>query len=86
MQTSSPAVDLNGAMRPTAIRIESALAKFSAMLVDDHGFTQEEADRIRTVYLREKILKIDPIGGGFSLIHGAFLEADVLRRAARVEK
>lgn len=81
MRTSPKSPVTAEELRPTGIRIENALARFTAMLVENHGLSETEALLVRDVYLDEKILKIDPIGGGFAILHAAFLEADVLRRA-----
>lgn len=57
------------------------LSLFVEMLVERHNVTVEEAQKIESVYRREKILKYDVVAGGFTIIHSAFLEPLVLRNA-----
>lgn len=47
----------------------------------DLGFTRDEAHKILEVYRREKIVKLDAVGGVYRYSHGAFVDADVMRRA-----
>lgn len=57
-----------------AIRIENAHNAFVASVVEQFGYTKAEAEQILAVYLKHKIIKVNPVGGGYSLTHGAFWE------------
>lgn len=41
----------------------------------------EHAERVADLYLKERIASLDPIMGQFKIKHGAFLDADVIKRA-----
>ena len=45
--------------------------------------TLADAKHILEVYKREKVIKIDVVNGSWHVTHGAFLDADVLRRAIK---
>ena len=45
------------------------------------GCDEETATKIARFYIKEKIIKVDKVAGGWTLAHGAFLDADVLERA-----
>ena len=41
----------------------------------------EHAERVAALYLKERIVTLDPAIGQFKIKHGAFLEPDVIERA-----
>ena len=43
--------------------------------------TQAEAEKVLAIYRAERIVKIDAVGGQFTLTNGVFAEADVLTNA-----
>ena len=55
--------------------------RFTESLKRNFGFTDAECEKIYSVYLRERILKIDCVTGQYSLAHGEFFEREVLERA-----
>jgi hypothetical protein len=71
------------AMRDTLIRQNNAVESFLRFLVDE-GFTTEEALKIKAVYQKERLIKFGANDGQWHIKHGAFLEPDVLRRAANL--
>lgn len=72
-------------VEPIAIRITNAENAFRKAVAEHFDKTPEEANRILRVFRQEKIVKIDPIMGAFTLAHGAFWEADVMDRALEME-
>ena len=42
------------------------------------------AAKVADYYVAQKIAKIDCVHGGLTLAHGAFLDADVIHRAAQL--
>lgn len=66
-----------------ATRADNAVTQWRDML-GNMGFTQTEADRILSVYVREHIAKLDYGVGRYNVKHGAFLDAAVMRRALNV--
>jgi len=65
--------------RPIAQRITNAENSFLST-VRDKGFSEAESHKILDYYRKNKILKIDSTMGQYSLAHGDFLDADVMRR------
>lgn len=64
-----------------AIRTVSAENKFMEAVQEQFGKTEAEAKIILTIFKREKVVKIDPVIGQFSLVSGLFWEADVMDNA-----
>lgn len=58
----------------------NATQKF-IQFVMEKGFTQEEADKILSVYKKERVIKFDKFHPQFEVKHGALLDTDVLRNA-----
>lgn len=55
----------------------------------DHVMTRArlsrgQAEKVLSVFRKERIIKIDAVNGTWTVKHGAFLDVDVLRRAAGV--
>lgn len=71
--------------RAVAQRIVNAEMKFVEFAKKQAGLTDEQAAAAYNRLTKEKALKIDAVNGTFHAKHGAFLEPDVLRRAAGIE-
>jgi len=69
--------------RQVAERMVNAQKAF-VQLVMEKGFTRKQAEKIMTVYLKNKIAKLDAAMGRITVKHGAFWELDVLRNAANL--
>ncbi len=69
--------------RDVAQRIVNAEESFLAFACETAQLTRPEALRALAAYRKAKVIKLDPIVGQFTFTHGAFAEADVLKRAAR---
>lgn len=64
-----------------AQRIVNGETRLVNTLIENYDLDTSTASKIATLYLKEKIAKIDPIGGGYTIKHGAFLDPDVIARA-----
>ncbi len=63
------------------LRIENAHNKFNEQVMEVLNCTEQEANLIKDVYLKNKIAKCDANIGRIHVKHGAFWEKDVLNRA-----
>lgn len=68
-----------------ANREQSARDKFVESVVDQFGLTVEQARSALNKLLKEKVVKIDPVGGQYSLSDGRFWDREVMRRSAGIE-
>ena len=48
--------------------------------------TLQEAEKVAQYYIKERYVKIDSVGGGYRMKHGAFLDRDVIKRAVDLIK
>ena len=58
--------------------------RFINHAMNQFGFTKAEAATIYTVFLREKVMKIDKHTGDFKLVHGAFWDKYPMNRALEI--
>jgi len=70
---------LSGAEQ-VAERMVNAVNGFIAMC-EERGFTHDEAVKILNTYKKTKAIKLDAVHGVYSVVHGAFWDIDVLKRA-----
>jgi uncharacterized Zn finger protein (UPF0148 family) len=82
--TSGMAANGPTGVRAMMTRQQAAMERFIEYAMDQAGLSREEAERALAVYRREKVIRLDPMSGQFNFKHGAFGEADVLQRAARM--
>lgn len=47
------------------------------------GLSRNEALRVIRTYRKARVLRFDAVNGSFHVKHGAFLEKDILRKAAK---
>lgn len=66
-------------------RIDNGFESFIAFAMQNASMTREQAVAAFATFRKLKLVKIDMVCGTFAVKHGAFLEADVLRRAAGIE-
>jgi len=64
-----------------AQRIVNAENNFLNAVSEQFGFSPEEALTILNVFKKYKIIKIDAIGGQFTLSHGAYWDKEVMNNA-----
>lgn len=84
MAANGGSSDMRAGARALVTRQQNAMDRFIEYAMDHAGLSREEAERALAVYRREKVIKLDPMSGQFNFKHGAFGEADVLQRAARM--
>jgi len=72
-------------MAPMAIRIKNAHDNFVASLMEQFGYTEEQAEHILSVYVREYVVKLDSAIGCYKLVHGIFWERDILDNALALD-
>jgi hypothetical protein len=69
------------AYRDIATRITNAENSFISNAIELHGFTEAQAKEILAVYKKAKVIKICPLTGQYTLKHGVFAEADIMKNA-----
>jgi hypothetical protein len=67
-----------------AQRIINAEEAFTNALVVIAGCTKDEAFKALTTFRKAKAVKLDPVGGRISVVHGAFLAPQAIRRAIEI--
>ena len=67
--------------RAIAQRTVNADSRFIELLSSMHGFTETEAVKIFSTYRKLRCIKLDAIGGSWSVKHGEFWDRDVCERA-----
>jgi len=77
-----PPVDAPKGFEAVAQRIVNAENKFIETAMEQAGLTRPEAEKALAAFKAAKAIKIDPVGGQYSLTDGRFGERDVIRRAA----
>ena len=73
---------MTDSFKDMATRITLAEGKFIAYAMEHAGLSRAEAVKALGALKRLKVLKIDVGVGQWRVTHGAYLEPDVLRRAA----
>ena len=63
-----------------AQRMVNAVNGFIA-LCEERGFTYDEAVKIFNTYKKVKAIKLDAVHGVYSVVHGAYWDMDVMKRA-----
>jgi hypothetical protein len=62
-------------------RIENAHQDFVETIKRCGDISRDDAIKVKAFYLKKRLAKIDTGIGRISVKHGAYLEADVIRRA-----
>ena len=73
--------NLQPEMRRVLQRMEQAWTDFTGNIVEQFGFTQEQADEILRVYRMVKAVRYDASMGKYNLTHGAFWERAPMENA-----
>ena len=66
-------------------RIENAHQGFIETLQRCGNISQEDATKVKTLYLKHRLAKLDTGVGVINVKHGAYLDKDVIRRAVDME-
>ncbi len=69
-----------------AVRQNNAVEAFISYAMETAALTEEQALTVVARYRKDKLCKFDAVSGRYLVKHGAFLDADVLRRAAGIEE
>lgn len=72
-----------GALRPMLQRGENARRSFCAMVQERADLTDDEAQHVLDVYLKLKVAKIDFGIGRVNVKHGALLDRETIKNAAK---
>jgi hypothetical protein len=81
-KTPAALVAMKPGLQAVAERMIDAQKNMVATIAQIAGLTDAEAQAAFFTLHKAKALKLDPIGGRYTVTHGAFMDADVLRRAA----
>lgn len=65
-------------MAQTLYNAEDRFAEYAQTTI---GCSREDAFKIAAYYRKLRLIKFDAVSGDFHVKHGAFLDAEVLRRA-----
>lgn len=65
-----------------AERMVRAEEDFIANLMKLGGISRTNAERVLSYYLKHKMVQMDAVNGRLDVKHGAFLDRDVIQRAA----
>jgi DNA-binding IclR family transcriptional regulator len=64
-----------------AQRIVTAENSFVEILMGIAGISRSDAFKALATFRKLKVVKLDPVGGRYTIRHGAYMAADVIRRA-----
>lgn len=70
-------------VKDCATRLENAKTRFFECCAAN-GFSNQEAEKILSVYKKARVIKLSINDGAFHIKHGAFMEADVMRNALSI--
>ncbi|WP_434716319.1 hypothetical protein [Paraburkholderia sp. A3RO-2L] len=65
----------------TAQRIVNAELGFIKIVMQITGCTEEEGAKALATLRKAKVVKLDAVNGRYTVVHGAYLEPEVLRNA-----
>ncbi len=69
------------AYKNIAQRITNAEANMIATLGEIAGITEADATKAFATFRKVKAIKLDAVGGRYIVKHGAYMDAEVIRRA-----
>ncbi len=75
--------DIAPGLQAVAQRQVNAQNRFIESVVEQFGLTEKEAGRAWDYFVENKLLKVDAVGGQYTLTNGDFWDADAIRMAAR---
>jgi hypothetical protein len=74
-------VDKMSSLKDMAIREMNAGNNFITSLVEQFDLSPDQAEKVLTVFIKVKAVKLNRTMGKFELRHGAFWEKEVIERA-----
>lgn len=78
--------DIEPGLRGLARRSVDAEDRFIAYAMEHGRLSHGQAETALAAFRKARVIKFDAVNGSFHVKHGAFLEPDVLRRAAGIEE
>lgn len=78
--------DIEPGLRDVAQRIVNAQNRFIDYAMEHGRLSRGQAETALAAFRKARVIKFDAVNGSFHVKHGAFLEPDVLRRAAGIEE
>lgn len=73
---------MKASFQAMTVRETNAFERLAESLANIGDIDPAEAERVADFYVAEKVVKLDPIDGQPKIKHGAFMDPDVIRRAA----
>lgn len=67
--------------KQVAIRMENADADFVEMLMNMHGITKDQAQKVLSVFYKFKVVKRDAVIGRVAVVHGVYLDRIAINNA-----
>lgn len=64
----------------TVKRMENGRTRFIDSIIEIYGKTERQAEQVLNVFLSNKVVKINKSTGSFDVIHGGYLEPEVIER------
>lgn len=68
-------------LKEVAQRIVNAEQNFIGVVREITGCSEADALKVLKTFRKLKVVKLDAVGGRYSVKHGIYLESDVLRNA-----
>ena len=81
MNPEHPLAYAEQGMRDTAQRIVNAENEFVKCLMMFGGITSDQAEHVLRLYIALKMVKLDAVGGRYTVKHGGYFDKDVIGRA-----
>lgn len=69
-----------------AQRIVNAEDNMITVLVERGGITEADASLVFRLYRKHRLIKLDAVGGRYSVKHGAYLDAQAIKNAVQMAK
>ncbi len=77
---------MQASFRDMATRADNAVIQFVENIMESGGIGKADAKLVAGLYFKERLAKIDYGIGHVQVKHGAFYDADVIRRALAMAK
>jgi hypothetical protein len=84
-EAKQAASDIQPGLKNVASRMDQADASFKDNLKELGGLTDEQAQKAFDYYKENKLIKSDAVMGKHTAKHGAYMDRDVIRKAAGLE-
>lgn len=75
-----------GIMVRRGARMNSAIMNLIEAIATIGGIPAEGAELVAEAYLREKVVKLDGITGGYTVVHGIFFDKETIKSVYKMKK